>query len=57
MQTNELTIRLTVDQVNTILKYLGNGSYIEVSDIINQIRSQAVPQLVVEPQQEETVSE
>lgn len=57
MQTNELTIRLTVDQVNTILKYLGNGSYIEVSDIINQIRSQAVPQLVVEPQLEETASE
>lgn len=45
MENTEVTLRLTVAQVNTLLKHLGNGIYLEVNDIINQIRVQVVPQI------------
>ena len=48
MDNTIVNLSLTVAQVNTILKYLGGGSYIEVVDIINEIRSQAVPQIAQE---------
>jgi len=48
MDNTIVNLNLTVAQVNTILKYLGNGSYLEVVDIINEIRLQAVPQIAQE---------
>lgn len=57
METTEVNLRLTVAQINTILKYLGSGSYLEVVDIINEIRSQAVPQIAQEASPTMTVPE
>jgi len=51
MENMEVNLRLTVAQVNTILKYLGNGAYMEVNEIINKIRLQAVPQIAPQPAQ------
>ena len=48
MDNTIVNLSLTVAQVNTILKYLGGGSYMEVVDIINEIRLQAVPQIAQE---------
>lgn len=48
MDNTEVNLRLTVAQVNMILKHLGNGSYVDVVDIINEIRLQAVPQIAQE---------
>lgn len=45
MEKLELNLTLTVQQVNVILKYLGGGAYIEVADIVAQIREQAALQL------------
>lgn len=44
---NNLTVKFefTVDQINTILKYLGSGMYSEVADLINIIHAQASSQL------------
>jgi len=48
MDNTKVMLNLTVAQVNTILKHLGSGPYVEVVDIINEIRSQAVPQIAQE---------
>lgn len=44
----EITLKLTVDQANTILKYLGNGAYVEVESVINAIRQQANEQIITQ---------
>lgn len=48
MDNTKVMLNLTVAQVNTILKHLGSGPYVEVVDIVNEIRSQAVPQIAQE---------
>lgn len=50
MENTVLTLNLTVAQVNTILKYIGAGAYVEVEQIIASIREQAASQLAPQPQ-------
>ena len=45
MENLELDVKLTVNQINTILKYLGAGTYTEVADLITSLHAQARPQL------------
>ena len=45
MDQVNLTLNLTVAQVNVILKYIGAGAFAEVENVINSIREQAAPQL------------
>jgi len=51
-------IKLTLDLVNAILGALGKCSYQDVFQIVNEIHTQAVPQLPKEePKEEEKVAE
>lgn len=45
MENKELNLKLTVAQVNTILKHLGQGIYSEVVEVINNLHTQSVAQL------------
>jgi hypothetical protein len=36
---------LSIKEVETILRHLGAGQYVEVSDLITKIRDQAIPQV------------
>ena len=36
---------LTIKEVETLLRHLGAGQYVEVSDLITKIRDQAIPQV------------
>ena len=40
-----LNFSLSMDEANLIMKHLGNGSYVEVSALIENLRAQAAPQL------------
>lgn len=42
-------IKLKIQTVDNILKYLGTRPYQEVAHLINAIQSEAQPQLVQEP--------
>ena len=42
---NNITLTLTVDQINGILSHLGNGPYVQVAPMIAEIQRQAAPQL------------
>lgn len=42
---NSLQLHLTVDEINLILKALGQQPFAEVHNIIEHIRSQTIPQL------------
>ena len=45
MENLELDFKLTVTQVNIVLKYLGGGVYVEVADLITLLHNQAKPQI------------
>lgn len=45
----EITLKLTIDETNTILQALGTRPFAEVHQLINTIQQQASPQ--VEPTQ------
>ena len=45
MENLELSLKLTIAQVNVILKNLANGPYTEVADVITLLHSQAKPQV------------
>ena len=45
MDNLELELKVTVAQINTILKYLSQGVYAEVSDLIALLHGQAKPQV------------
>lgn len=47
---NELTLKLTVEEVNTVLTGLGNMPYSQVFQLINKIQEQAASQM--EPESE-----
>ena len=47
---NNVTLELTLAELNVIMKYLGAGAYVEVADLVVKIRQQAEPQLNVAPQ-------
>lgn len=40
-----ITLKLSVAEINAILQSLGDSPYIKVADIIQNIRSQATPQV------------
>lgn len=40
----KIELKLTADQVDSILGALGDQPYVKVSDLINVIREQAIPQ-------------
>ena len=42
---NKITLRLSVDHVNIVLSALAGGAYQTVAPVIDDIRSQAIPQL------------
>jgi hypothetical protein len=42
---DKIVLRLSVDQVNTVLSALAAGTYQTVAPVIEDIRSQAIPQL------------
>lgn len=41
---NQIQLNLTADQIDTILGALGDQPYVKVSELINAIREQAIPQ-------------
>lgn len=45
MEATEIDIKLTVAQLNVVLSCLSEGKFSLVVDIINVIRTQAIPQL------------
>lgn len=49
----ELTLKLTLNEVNLILTGLGNMPYIQVSELIQKIQSQAKEQLNTSHQQKQ----
>jgi hypothetical protein len=51
---DEVSLNLTVAQVNVILHNLSRGAFAEVADLIAEIRKQVVPQL---PKPEEPAAE
>ncbi len=40
-----ITLNLTLAQVNTVLGALGSAPYIQVTEVIDAIRTQATPQI------------
>lgn len=53
MDQVNLTLNLTVAQVNVILKYVGAGAFVEVESVIAAIRQQAAPQLAaIQPEEQ-----
>ena len=45
MENLELNFKLTVANINTILKHLGAGAYAEVAELVTIIHGQAKPQV------------
>lgn len=45
MENLELDLKLSVAQINIVLKYLGAGAYAEVAELIAAIHEQSKPQL------------
>lgn len=50
MDTINITLNLSVAQINVILKYVGAGAFAEVENVIAAIREQASPQLAAAAQ-------
>jgi hypothetical protein len=48
-----ITLKLKVDDIDTILTALGEMPFVKVSEVINKIRAQAVPQYEALKAQEE----
>ena len=46
-----INLKLELEELNTILKHLGNGIYTEVGQIIAKLHGQALPQ-VQKPEEE-----
>lgn len=44
MGKTEIKLTLTLDEVNGVLGALGNVPYVQVKDLIEKVRGQAVPQ-------------
>ena len=52
MESKQIDIPLTVAQWNVIMGALGTRPYVEVVDLINEIKSKAAPQMVDKPVEE-----
>jgi len=51
-----INLKLELEELNTILKHLGNGIYTEVGQIIAKLHGQALPQ-VQKPEEETSPTE
>ena len=51
-----INLKLELEELNTILKHLGNGIYTEVGQIIAKLHGQALPQ-VKKPEEETSPTE
>jgi hypothetical protein len=47
-----INLNLTVQEVNLILQALGQAPYIQVAEIVEKIKAQAVPQVEALPKEE-----
>jgi hypothetical protein len=41
----ELTFKISLENANLIMKHLGNAPFVEVADLIANLKAQAAPQL------------
>lgn len=47
---NELNIKMSVQELNTVLEALGNQPYLQVFELISKLHIQAQEQLKAEPE-------
>lgn len=40
-----ITLNLTIQEINLILQALGQAPYVQVADLVDKIKAQAVPQV------------
>ena len=52
-----INLKLELEELNTILKHLGNGIYTEVGQIIAKLHGQALPQVEAAKTVEEVPAE
>ena len=52
-----INLKLELEELNTILKHLGNGIYTEVGQIIAKLHGQALPQVETAKTVEEVPAE
>ena len=48
-----INLNLTVQEVNMILQALGQAPYAQVAEMVEKIKSQAIPQVEALPKEEE----
>lgn len=49
-----INLNLTIQEINLILQALGQAPYVQVTDIVEKIKAQAVPQVEALPKEEVT---
>jgi len=47
-----INLELSVQEINLILQALGQAPYVQVADIIDKVKTQAVPQVEALPKEE-----
>jgi len=47
-----ITLNLTIQEINLILQALGQAPYIQVAELVEKIKAQAVPQVEALPKEE-----
>ena len=47
-----IDLNLSVNEINLILQALGQAPYVQVADIIDKVRTQAIPQVEALPTEE-----
>jgi hypothetical protein len=52
-----INLKLELEEINAILKHLGNGIYTEVGQLIAKIHGQALPQIPAKEEAVEVVAE
>ena len=52
MESKEVSITLTVAQWNVIMGALGTRPFVEVAELINEVKNKAAPQLSETPAEE-----
>ena len=47
-----INLELTLNEINLILQALGQAPYVQVAELVEKIKAQAVPQVEVLPKEE-----
>ena len=47
-----IDLNLTVQEINLILQALGHAPYVQVAELVEKIKAQAVPQVEASPKEE-----